>query len=1580
MKGFTALFSLSTIIYSLATISFLLINCNRDNPFDINSTNFTPGKKPHVDFVDSVISGYLFDTVNITITWTDTALGGKIGAVKRFYIDWDGDGNFSDSFSSTNTDTLTFSRVFNQQSNLIRIKAIDFENDTSDTDSAWLEIKQSTPVITSINAPATIEMGALFTINLNSTDIGGAIISYHWSVDEKIFSRTTDTNSLTLSFDQVGDKTILVKARDNKKIESAQRVISIRVIDPTDTVGPQIAFLSPLSADTVRTRDCVISLQVTDVSGVSGVTLNDAIAMQKVGLAWRGTVSLNQGENILTATAIDSKGYKNTVNIQVYYSQANIDQTPPVVLLLAPLYWTDTVNTGSLIVKLLARDESGVAGIFLDNEKMNSDYIDSSYSTVMALQEGSNRFIIRSVDSKGNTRLDTLLVVWTKDAVDTVPPVITITEPRYLQHIADSVMSIQGTVADASEIASVKVNGIEAVMHYPIWSSICNLKPGYDTITITATDGSINQNSSQKAVIVIRNKPPFITNAPQDTFISLNASTTFDAIASDDDTALVFSLTRTPITHGTASPLVSTISKTSFTYTASSVGIDTFNLFVADSWGDIDTVKWRIVVLASIDSMPIFTTDLNTLPNTITALETCLATIHAQDPRDKSLIYTISKPAPAGFTIDSLSGKITFIPIVSDTGTRAIIIQATNGQQTSSFTWNVTIYPPSWPPTLFSPGNQTINENQKLQLILSATDLNHDPLEFSFGSPFPEGAQLDSNQFTWTPTLSDAGVYSLVFVVRERNRTPSLCDSQTITITVNNVNQKPVLSTPGTINGVVNQAMAFTLSATDPDNDNIVITMTNAPSGSVLNANKFSWTPSFSNAGTYYVKFIASDALLSDTITVAVRINSANGAPVLTSPGNKAIPENQQLQFTLTASDPNNDSLIFSVNNSPSGSTLNGRLFSWRPNYTQSGTYTVTFYVRDNVIPPLVDSTTISIVVNNVNAPPVLTSPGNKTINEKALLAFDLTATDIDNNTLTFGMINAPQGAALATKRFTWTPSYAQSGTYKITFYVADNAVATLRDSQTITVIVNNTNRPPVFTDSTTKSVNENVTVSFQLMANDPDGTPVTYLSTNLPAGATVTPAGQFSWTPNFTQARSYRITFIAVDSSNAAVILKDTASITVNVINVNRPPVFTDSTAKTCAETQTLNFQLQANDPDANPLHYISTNLPTGATLSLTGVFSWTPKISDAGSYTVRFIARDSSVVTAVLSDTATIRITISNTNPGLPLLVSPTDNGSSQPKSIAFKWNRSLYALGYFLQVARDIGFTNLFFQDSTLTDTMRTVTGFANNTAYYWRVRALNSGGRSGWTTQRSFSTIPSFALSITASNGTVTTTPTPGPFDSATVVTLSAIPATGYHFDKWSGDAVAKVTPTSVTMNAPKSVTANFSLLSYQLTVSAEPSTGGTITAPIGSFPKEVNHGAATPITISPNPGYNFVNWTVLSGTATFGSATSVSTTVTLTGNAVVQANFSAVSYSLSVGAQAGGSITTPTYSPVNVLHGASTFITAAPEAGFVFVNWTVTNGTADIANPNGLATTVTLTSGDATVQANFVASITDPPSP
>jgi hypothetical protein len=71
------------------------------------------------------------------------------------------------------------------------------------------------------------------------------------------------------------------------------------------------------------------------------------------------------------------------------------------------------------------------------------------------------------------------------------------------------------------------------------------------------------------------------------------------------------------------------------------------------------------------------------------------------------------------------------------------------------------------------------------------------------------------------------------------------------------------------------------------------------------------------------------------------------------------------------------------------------------------------------------------------------------------------------------------------------------------------------------------------------------------------------------------------------------------------------------------------------------------------------------------------------------------------------------------------------------------------------------------------------------------------------------INTYALSVTAVNGSVSKTPNKADYTHGETVTLEAVPDVGYHFANWSGDLSGSTNPATITMNSDKSVTANFS---------------------------------------------------------------------------------------------------------------------------------------------------------------------------
>jgi uncharacterized repeat protein (TIGR02543 family) len=143
------------------------------------------------------------------------------------------------------------------------------------------------------------------------------------------------------------------------------------------------------------------------------------------------------------------------------------------------------------------------------------------------------------------------------------------------------------------------------------------------------------------------------------------------------------------------------------------------------------------------------------------------------------------------------------------------------------------------------------------------------------------------------------------------------------------------------------------------------------------------------------------------------------------------------------------------------------------------------------------------------------------------------------------------------------------------------------------------------------------------------------------------------------------------------------------------------------------------------------------------------------------------------------------------------------------------------------------------------------------------------------------------STPSAGGTVSKSPDASSYNAGTVVTLTATPAAGYTFTGWSGDATGTATSVNVTMDANKTVTANFqqnTVVNYTLTTTGSPAAGGTITR----SPNAATYADGTVVTLTAAAaaGYTFSGW---SGDAT---GTSASTTVTMSADKSVTATFTA----------------------------------------------------------------------------------------
>lgn len=84
----------------------------------------------------------------------------------------------------------------------------------------------------------------------------------------------------------------------------------------------------------------------------------------------------------------------------------------------------------------------------------------------------------------------------------------------------------------------------------------------------------------------------------------------------------------------------------------------------------------------------------------------------------------------------------------------------------------------------------------------------------------------------------------------------------------------------------------------------------------------------------------------------------------------------------------------------------------------------------------------------------------------------------------------------------------------------------------------------------------------------------------------------------------------------------------------------------------------------------------------------------------------------------------------PSVPALASPANGATNIATPPTLVWRASTGASRYTVQVSTNDSFATLAYSDSSVTDTSREVADLSGNTMYYWRVRASNNTGTSGW----------------------------------------------------------------------------------------------------------------------------------------------------------------------------------------------------------------------------------------------------------
>ncbi|MDA1275554.1 MAG: immunoglobulin domain-containing protein [Verrucomicrobia bacterium] len=651
---------------------------------------------------------------------------------------------------------------------------------------------------------------------------------------------------------------------------------------------------------------------------------------------------------------------------------------------------------------------------------------------------------------------------------------------------------------------------------------------------------------------------------------------------------------------------------------------------ITDPAAILEDAPQQSVSLTGISAGP--SNETQTLTVTATSSDTALVP-------DPTVTYT-SPEATATLTYTpaaNANGTATITVVVSDDGGTG-----SGGIQSVTKSFTVTVTAVNDAPILAAVSNQSVfedagqqtislsrisagpaNENQAITITASSSNTSLIPTPtVSYNSPNPTGS------LTYTPVANGNGLSTITLTVHDDGGTANGGASsltRSFTIQVNASNDEPVLSPISDYTVVEGSVLEFSASAGDVDGDSLTFSLSSgAPAGASIDSatGVFRWIPSESQGpGNYTITVAVSDngaPSLTVRRTFQVAVSELSSVPIFDPVSDQTVSEGETLSLTLTARDADlpGQTLSFSLGvGHPAGMTLQPTtgLLTWATTETDGpSTNIIEVRVVDSGTPPSESATRFTVIVNEVNQPPVMPGIRSQLASEGTLFTLAHSAIDPDApaNVLTWSLSSgAPKEMTIdpATGTVSWTPAENDGpSTHEVTVTVTDNGKPNASASQTFTIAVLEVNQPPTITPIPDQTVAEGNTLTLTVAAADPDQ-PANKLLFSLgagaPSGATINSAtGLLSWTPDTLIASSTNQITVQVADDGLPPQTAET-QFTVIAVAANSAPILSLPSGLTVAEDSPLavsGIGIQDADSGAGTLQ-ITLSLSNGQ-LSISG------------------------------------------------------------------------------------------------------------------------------------------------------------------------------------------------------------------------------------------------------------------------------------------------------------------------------------------------------------------------------------------
>lgn len=275
-------------------------------------------------------------------------------------------------------------------------------------------------------------------------------------------------------------------------------------------------------------------------------------------------------------------------------------------------------------------------------------------------------------------------------------------------------------------------------------------------------------------------------------------------------------------------------------------------------------------------------------------------------------------------------------------------------------------------------------------------------------------------------------------------------------------------------------------------------------------------------------------------------------------------------------------------------------------------------------------------VLQYCNQRPDVTQPADQDDHEGDAIALQIDADSRDGDPLDYSATGLPLGLDInqATGLISGNISYdaAPGSPYAVTVTVTDGVTTPVEVS--FIWSVSEANAPPDVTNPGNQTNTEGEQVNLPIQASDPDMDALSFSAVELPPGLGIDPdTGVISGEVSHTAAGNPYQTEVTVTDDDPVDPRSTTVSFTWTVMNDNRSPQITnppgDQAHKSGVE---IHLEIEATDPDGDPLTYTATGLPPDLGINpTTGVISGVLTNASAGTHLVEVVVSDGEMADSV-------------------------------------------------------------------------------------------------------------------------------------------------------------------------------------------------------------------------------------------------------------------------------------------------------------------------------------------------------------